>query len=189
MSRKIQKVVLLLDNSGSMDGQPIIELKRAVNKLSYSLKRYDKQHSRVDLQIISFSSEAKFISRNKISSIQAFGMTNLADAYKKLNLIFNKHKYFDYPPIILLMCDGAPNLDNHKNELEKLYSQLAFKKSIRMSIAYGKQSKKTMQILANFAGGKHNLVKTTNADVIRQLVESNIPREIKNQAINKRKYV
>lgn len=189
MSRKIQKVILLLDNSGSMNGQPIIELKRAVNKLSNSLRRYDRQHSRVDLQIISFSSEAKFVSRNKIDSIQASGMTNLADAYKKLSLIFNKHKHFDYPPIILLMCDGYPNVDNYTKELEKLYLKQAFKKSVRMSIAYGRQSKSTMQILANFAGGKHNLVKTTNADVIRQLVESNIPREIKKQAFYKRRYL
>ena len=187
MSRKIQKVILLLDNSGSMEGQPILELKRAVNKLSHSLEKYDREHSRVDLQIISFATEARFVSKHKVHTMEANGRTNLADAYKKLNLIFNKHKYFDYPPIILLMCDGRPNLCDHNKELEKLYTKRAFKTSTRLAIAYGEQTKETLQTLANFSG-KHNVISTTNIDIIRHLVESNISKEIKAQNYNKRCY-
>ena len=88
MARKIQRVTLLIDTSGSMRGNSIEKVKLAVKKLSNTIDYYNSLSSRIEFQIITFSNHAKFVSRNRIDDIVALGQTNLADAYKKLNLIF-----------------------------------------------------------------------------------------------------
>ena len=182
MSRKIQRVILLLDTSGSMYGKPIESVKAAVSSLANKVEQFNSLSSRIELQIIAFATEAKYISKNKINDIVACGRTNLADAYKKLNLIFKKHNKFDYPPIILLLCDGKPNICNHEQALQKLYHTTAFRRSLKVAIAYGNQDADTIQVLKDFAGSLENVLQHENISTIRFLIQHSLPRVLKEQA-------
>lgn len=182
MSRKIQRVILLLDSSGSMDGKPIENVKKAATTLSKKVDYYNSLSSRIEFQIITFATEAKFISRNNIHNIVASGRTNLADAYKKLNLIFRKHSKFDYPPIILLLCDGRPNICNHNLALEKLNHNPAFNDSLRIALAYGEQDSQTIKVLEDFAGNRENVFQNCKLSTIKYLIEQSVPKVIKQQA-------
>lgn len=182
MSRKIQRVILLLDSSGSMDGKPIENVKKAAITLSKKVDYYNSLSSRIEFQIITFAAQAKFISRNNIHSIFASGRTNLAGAYKKLNLIFRKHSKFDYPPIILLLCDGRPNMCNHNLVLEKLNHNPVFNKSLRIALAYGDQDSQTIKVLEDFAGNRENVFQNCKLSMIKYLIGQSLPKVIKQQA-------
>jgi len=179
MSRKVQKIILLVDTSGSMDGPSIDSVKKAINNFSDTLYQYDCEHTRVDLQIITFATEAKFVSRNAIDSIVADGRTNLADAYQKLGLIFRKHSAFDYRPIVVLFCDGQPNLCDHNAALQRLYSNKEFSKSLRLAFAYGVQDERTFNVLSDFTGNPKKIVKNNNIQAFRKLLEGVIPKFLK----------
>ena len=182
MSRKIQRVILLVDSSGSMHGKPIDNVKKAVTSLAQKIDQFNSLSSRIEFQIIAFATQAKYISKNKVNEIVASGRTNLADAYKKLNLIFKKHNSFDYPPIILLLCDGKPNICNHQLALEKLNQNAAFRSSLKVAIAYGEQDSYTMQVLKDFAGTYENVLQNESIITIRYLIECSLPKVLKEQA-------
>ena len=176
MSRLVQKVILLVDSSGSMYGCDIEAVKQSISKFSKSLYKYDGKHSRVDLQIISFSTKARFISRHNIKSIVAEGTTNLADAYTKLDLIFNKRDLFAFRPIVVLFCDGKPNTGNHKFALNKLYKHSAFRNSIRIAFAYGEQDSETRKILRDFTSNAKYMIESPKIDTFNSLLEKTIPK-------------
>ena len=52
MFRKTQKIILLLDTSGSMNGSPINDIKKAVNTLSQNLTKYNSSKTKVSVSII-----------------------------------------------------------------------------------------------------------------------------------------
>ena len=176
MSRIVQKIILLVDSSGSMRGNDIEIVKRSINKFSKTLYKYDGEHTRIDLQIISFADSAKFISRNAVKSIEAFGSTNLADAYDKLGLIFKRNGEFAFKPIIVLFCDGQPNFCNHNIALSKLYNNSSFRNSKRFAFAYGKQDFETLKVLTHFTGNSKNVISSSKIEAFKNLLEKIIPK-------------
>ena len=182
MSRKIQRVILLIDSSGSMDGKPIENVKNAIKALSKKIDEYNSLSSRIELQIISFATTARYISKNNINSLCAYGRTNLADAYKKLNLIFKKHTHFDYAPIIMLLCDGEPNLCDHTLALKKLKQNKVFNKSLKIAFAYGKQDEDTLRVLQDFTGNHENVLQDNRISTIKYVLQHSLPMVIKRQA-------
>lgn len=121
-------IVLVLDTSGSMDGTPIAETKKAAEKFVDTVLEED-----ASIGIVSYDSNAFMLSnfnRSKsflndtIQNLNSGGRTNieagLAEAHKMLNQSKAKKK------IIVLMSDGAPNegkrgedLITYANELKK----------------------------------------------------------------------
>ena len=65
MYRKTQNVILLIDTSTSMNGTPINKIKESIQILSSNLNKYNTFYTNVNLTIISFNDQAKFISKNK----------------------------------------------------------------------------------------------------------------------------
>lgn len=174
---KRQKVILLVDTSGSMHGEAIRKVKQALTRLNYKIENYKNEKVKISLHIISFKDSAKFISKNKIHKIQATGMTNLADAYRQLNNIYKAHSTFDYPPILLLLCDGCPNVEDNSKQLLKLYQNKKFADSLRLAVAYREQSTETMEILKNFAG--NNVFSSNQIDTVCKIITQSLPKVIK----------
>lgn len=189
MYRKTQNVILLIDTSTSMNGTPINKIKESIQILSSNLNKYNTFYTNVNLTIIAFNDQAKFISKNKIKYLDANGLTNLADAYKKLNIMLTKHKTFDFKPIILLLCDGKPNLDNEKIPLKKLYENKNFRNSLRLSIAYGTQNYSALKTLYDFSGCKDNVLTCSNINTISKIIEKCLPKILHQQAYYKSKTI
>ena len=173
-----QKVILLIDSSGSMKGQPIEDIRRASRILQSKLDEYQKKGILCSLHIISFNDTAKFVSKHSIKNMRADGRTNLADAYKKLQLLYKGDIKYEKPPIVILLCDGCPNEGYYTSELNKLKKNKEFNNSIRIAFAYHTQDKHTMKVLTDFTGNPSNVFKEDSSKLIHHIISNSIPKII-----------
>ena len=173
-----QKIIMLLDSSGSMKGQPIEDIKKASQILQHKLNEYKKKGILCSLHIISFNDDAKFVSKHSIKKIKADGRTNLAGSYKKLQLLYKGDIKYARPPVVILLCDGCPNEGNYTTELNKLKKYKEFRKSIKIAFAYRTQDKQTMKVLTDFTGNPNNVFKEDSSKLIHRIISNSIPKII-----------
>ena len=109
-----QAVVLVLDTSGSMEGDPITNLKKAALEFCRKIIAADKNNQ---IAIVTFadSNEINDFSNNltelssTISSISAYGGTSMADAIKSADNLLQENKVKNgYAKSIVIMADGEP---------------------------------------------------------------------------------
>ena len=175
-----QKIILLIDSSGSMKGQPLEDIKKASQKLLNTLNEYQKKGILCSLHIISFNDNAQFVSKHSIKKMRAKGRTNLAGTYKKLSLLYKGDIKYAKPPIVILLCDGCPNEGDYTTELNKLKKNKEFKNSIKIAFAYRSQDKQTMKVLTDFTGNPSNVFKEDSSKLINYVISNSIPKIINN---------
>lgn len=96
-----RRVVLCLDCSGSMQGEPISMVKRTVKAIIQMIKEVEYP---IDLTIITFSDEAKIINLDDIDKITATGYTNISDSLELAYNTFGEDILW-----LALLTDGLPN--------------------------------------------------------------------------------
>ncbi|NEO33165.1 MAG: VWA domain-containing protein [Symploca sp. SIO3C6] len=114
-------VILLLDTSGSMYGDPITELNQGVKIFKASVMEDELAALRVEVAVITFDSEVKvvqdFIAVEQFTpeKLTASGGTSIGQAIEKaLNLLEERKETYRnndiqyYRPWIFLITDGAP---------------------------------------------------------------------------------
>ena len=113
-------VVLLLDNSGSMSGQPIQELNAGIATFKQSVEEDGLASLRVEVAIISFGPVKlvqDFVTMDRFMppQLKVEGLTPMGEAIEyALNLLEDrKETYRDngiqyYRPWIFLITDGSP---------------------------------------------------------------------------------
>ena len=127
-------VVLLLDTSSSMEGQPIRELNAGLRQFIDETSRDEAASLSVDLEVITFDNKASIampfttvcdVEKNPAPLI-ANGMTAMGDALdlaeKELSKRRNMYKnsgISSYRPWVILMTDGGPN-DAWEKPAEKM---------------------------------------------------------------------
>ncbi len=128
-------VILLLDTSGSMYGEPIIELNQGVKIFKASVMEDNKASLRVEVAVITFNSDISdisakdgFVTMNKFTppKLEASGGTQMGAAINKALDVLEERKvvYKDndiqyYRPWIFLITDGAPT-DTYRNAAKRL---------------------------------------------------------------------
>lgn len=127
-------VVLLLDTSGSMEGEPIDELNLGVRQFLRETSEDEAAGMSVELEIITFNSSvtravpfspiAKI--GRKIEPFEAYGMTNMgaalrmaAEDLKQRRSLYRRTGVSSYRPWVVLMTDGRPG-DNWKAAAQEL---------------------------------------------------------------------
>lgn len=109
-----QAVVLVLDTSGSMDGDPITNLKKAALEFCRKIIAADKNNQ---IAIVTFANNSKVNDfsndltklSSTISSIYANGNTKMANAIKSAdNLLQSDKVKTGYAKSIVIMADGEP---------------------------------------------------------------------------------
>jgi uncharacterized protein YegL len=125
-------VVLLLDTSGSMDGQPIEELNKAITKLKDDILEEPMLTNRLEVGIVAFDDDARVergidlvTPETQMPMLQVGGKTNLVAGMEKAIEMVEERKTFYksngeqyYRPFIVLFTDGAPT--NEPDEIEAL---------------------------------------------------------------------
>jgi uncharacterized protein YegL len=125
-------VVLLLDNSASMSGEPIEELNRGLITFKESLQQDTLASLRVDLSIVSFGGHVEHVQDfvtvddYQPKPLGAKGLTPMGAAIEYgLDSIKNRKKTYDnngiqyYRPWMILITDGAPT-DSWENAGERI---------------------------------------------------------------------
>lgn len=117
-------VILLLDTSSSMDGQPIYELNQALRQFIRETSEDEAAGMSVELEVITFDSQASVampftpisdVERNP-DPLVASGMTCMGAALHKAKKdldnrrnLYKSKGISSYRPWVVLMTDGGPN--------------------------------------------------------------------------------
>ena len=110
---RTEERILLLDTSSSMDGDPLVELKRAVREY---LSLLEEANSSDLVGAVSFSSGAQTIAHpqrdytglsRRISSLRSGGGTDMLAGFQTALNTFTAEG--NYPKEIILVSDGLPN--------------------------------------------------------------------------------
>lgn len=119
-------VVLLLDVSGSMDGQPIQELNAGLRQFINETANDEAASMSVELEVITFGNDASVaMPFTPISDVErepaplvANGMTSMGAALrlaardlKQRRSLYRASGISSYKPWVVLMTDGGPNDD------------------------------------------------------------------------------
>ena len=162
-------VILLLDVSGSMAGESIASLNKAVNEMIESFKSGGSNETEIQVSIITFGgSGANLVlpltpAKNITSpTLTANGMTPMGAALTMAkNMLENKEiiPSKGYRPTVVLISDGAPN-DAWEQPMEDFISSGRSSKCDRMAMAIG--TSQDDPVLNKFLSGTENNVFLAN---------------------------
>jgi uncharacterized protein YegL len=157
-------VVLVLDTSGSMAGQPIEELNNALVKLKEDILCDPILTQRLEVGIVAFDDDAR-VERvidlvtvdTEMPPLAVGGMTNLVSGMNKaIELVEERKSFYKangeqyYRPFIVLFTDGAPsNAPEEVEQLDLTIQQMSDNKKF-VFIPFGVEGA-DMQLLAKLA--------------------------------------
>jgi uncharacterized protein YegL len=132
-------VCLVIDRSGSMEGDPIEELNKGLELFEKEIMDDEICSTRLDLSIVSFGSdtsvERDFSLINAIGgmpTIVTSGTTKLADGVRRgLRMLHDRKEWYKssgqtyYRPYLILITDGCPDEDQDITGLSKELHDLA----------------------------------------------------------------
>ena len=140
-------VVLLLDTSSSMTGQPINELNQGLVTLQQELSQDDLASRRVQVAIVTFDSRVNvvqdFVDFNQFNppQLSTRGTTAMGEGIETALNLIESHKQLlksnaidYYRPWLLMITDGAPT-DSWQNAAQILHQFHADKKVVFFAIA------------------------------------------------------
>ncbi len=165
-----QRIIALVDCSGSMDGTPIVEVNKAMQTLHKKINRNSLSRKTTDLSVLAFSNATQYIKHYNKQKFYADGNTFLDSAYDKLYKILKDEK-FDNPPIILLLTDGSPS-DTYLCELslKRLQKLKNFKRSIRLAVGYNINSSDAKKVLLDFTSNNQSIVMTNSLKIVSKVI-------------------
>jgi len=158
-------VILMLDTSGSMNGNKITKLNEAVEKMIKVFKEAQTMEKFIKIAIITFGNHGVQLHTpmTEVTDIEykylsAGGMTPMGTALKMAkDMIEDKEiiKGRDYRPAVILVSDGHPN-DNWREPLDDFINDGRSKKCDRLALAIGNDV--DMDVLEQFVSGCENPV-------------------------------
>lgn len=189
-------VVLLLDVSGSMDGDKINNLYTATVKMIETFADEGKKEIPYKIAIITFGESVEYHTPytdakdlvNNLRPFQADGQTPLGTALcmaKDLIEDKNETKSKWYRPAVVLVSDGKPNVGDWKVALKDFISTGRTERCQRLSMGIGSNAEVDYNVLRDFASedtenisgtGKFCFKAEDAADIIKafKLISSSI---------------
>lgn len=171
-------VVLLLDISGSMSGNKIDSLNKAVEDMLATFAREKMMETEIMVSVITFGSQIELYlpyttaSKVKWQSLQADGMTPMGAALAMAKAMIEDKDTTPsraYRPTIVLVSDGKPN-DSWEKPLKDFISEGRSSKCDRMAMAIGYNADAT--VLRRFIEGTpHDLFYAENAGQLHEFFQ------------------
>lgn len=188
MSKQKFNIIVVVDNSKSMQGSRIDQVNGAINDIIKYLKELQLENSNIDffLSVLTFSTLAKWndgkeginVNNYQFKTIKAGGYSNLHLAYKELNEVLVKESqggimpdFGGVAPIILLLSDGHPTNGPIKEELEKLRTKPWFKVALKYGIAIELNDQRTIQVLRDFVSNNGDVIQVYNSNLLKKIIK------------------
>jgi len=156
-------VVLLLDTSYSMNGEPIDMLNKSVEAMIAEFKKAETMETFIKLSIITFGKSGvelhtplEEVSKIEFSPLVAGGSTPMGTALKMAKAMIADKSIFkgrDYRPAVVLLSDGAPN-DDWQGPMDDFINNGRSAKCDRMAVAIGCDADES--VLKKFISGCEN---------------------------------
>ena len=159
-------VILVLDRSGSMGGEKIVTLNKAVNEMIESFKTAGQGEVEIDIAVISFGDGGATydIPLQSVKSIEtvfglsADGNTPMGAALRLAKDLIEDKSVIPskgYRPAVVLVSDGAPN-DDWEGPMREFISNGRSSKCERFAMAIG--TTEADAVLNQFLSGTENKV-------------------------------
>lgn len=171
-------IVLLLDISGSMSGNKIENLNKAVEDMLDTFAQEEKMETEILVSVITFGEEVELHvpyakpSQVQWKALEASGMTPMGTALRMAKAMIEDKETTPsraYRPTIVLVSDGQPT-DNWEEPLEDFISEGRSAKCDRMAMAIGYDEDET--VLRRFIEGTpHDLFEAENAGQLHQFFQ------------------
>lgn len=180
-------IIYVIDTSGSMEGDKIAALNRAMEECEglLSEKAEELIDANIKIGVLTFARNAKWITANGLVSLEDFkwkaihetgGCTNygafLSELYDKLSRqSFLKSEVGHHLPVIIFVSDGCPTDENWKKDLQNtLRYNTWFNAARKIAIAIGDDADK--DALAALVGDPSAVVRTNDLETLKQLIKS-----------------
>lgn len=177
--RPVVFVALVLDVSGSMQGEPIAQVVHSAKRLAQILEDRDQ------LGIVTFSDGADVVAPlvqlgkgrkdllHKLESIKANGRTNIAGGLAQASLLFPQRQLGERQ-LVVLMSDGAPNVGPTTPEELASAARMIKSRDIGIStLGFGAEhNDAVLAAIADGGGGRYQFVidpKMSESSFIRAL--------------------
>ena len=157
-------VVLLLDTSYSMSGQPIDMLNKAVEAMIAEFKKAETMETFIKLSIITFGNNGvelhtslEEVSKIDFQPLVVGGSTPMGTALEMAKAMIEDKSIFkgrDYRPAVVLLSDGGPNDSGWENKLDAFISNGRSSKCDRMAVSIGSGADEN--VLKKFISGCEN---------------------------------
>jgi uncharacterized protein YegL len=179
-SRRSLKLAFLIDVSGSMHGDKIQAVNRAVHECIPELRRNNAENpfAEMTVEVITFSTGAVWhVPRTPVDQfgwrdVGAGGVTDLGAAVDLLHesLDVQNMGRRNLPPVIVLLSDGGPT-DNWLPALKKFNATPWGKsgRTVRIAIAIGEGADK--QVLTEFTGNPETVLSADRASTLVNLIK------------------
>lgn len=173
-------VMLLLDTSGSMSGEPINQLNRAIEKMLNTFKKQEKIETTIEVCMITFGATVDFhltanagenkyfksASQIEWQDLHASGMTPMGTALKMAKDMLEDREILSsnaYRPTVVLVSDGEPN-DDWEAPLDDFIDNGRSAKCDRMALGIGHNF--NADVLNRFKNKEHDLFVADDAEKI-----------------------
>lgn len=180
--RPVLNLFYVLDTSGSMRGQAITTLNRAMRATLDAVRLVAEQNgkARVKVSVLEFNSNARWFNPNMAEDLDVFlyeelsagGGTNMGRAIRELNSKLSREGFINAEsgnlmPVIIFMTDGRPT-DDYEHELDRARRNKWFTNAARIGFAIGKADTK---MIANLTGTSEAVIRTEDLGVFARLLE------------------
>ena len=171
---RVLPVILLLDVSGSMEGDKINSLNKAVNEMIHSFIDARRKERLIKLAIITFGNEVSLHTKytnvsdlsHGITPLTAGGMTPLGTALRMAKDLIEDRNQLPpraYRQIVVLVSDGQPN-DDWRGPLEKFITEGRSSKCKCFGIPIGNDADR--DVIKMFTREEENIFFAENAEDI-----------------------
>ncbi len=158
-------VILLLDVSGSMYGEKIAQLNKAVADMLQEFKTGGALETEIQMSVITFGGDVKFalpltpaVNVTDMQSLTAGGGTPMGTALRMAKEMIEDREIIPskgYRPTVVLISDGAPT-DSWEEPMSAFISSGRSSKCDRMAMAIG--TSQDDPVLNKFVAGTENKV-------------------------------
>lgn len=182
--RRELHVFYVLDTSGSMNGERIAQLNRAMEESTEALKELAKKNADAKLKIavMEFNSDCRWVTQHgpedleedfEYEDLTAGGLTEIGAALKELNSKMSRHAFLNsmtgaLMPVIIFMTDGAPTSDYAK-ELAEIRKNRWFARGTKIGFAIGDDA--DVKMISEVVGNSEAVLKVNDLELFKRLMK------------------
>lgn len=182
--RKELHIFYVLDTSGSMLGDKISTLNRAMEETVDALRDMARKNgdARLKIAVLTFASNCEWITSNGPEDLEeafvyeplsAGGLTDIGSALEELNQKLSRHEFLDsmtgaYMPVIIFMTDGYAT-DDYDKALSEIRQNRWFARATKIGFAFGDDPDERM--ISSVVGNSEAVIKTNDYDTFVKLMK------------------
>lgn len=185
-ARRVLNLFLMIDTSGSMDGEKIAAVNDAIRNVLpiVSTISDDNPDAEIKIAALTFANSHSWVNPKPVEVCDfnwtdqtAEGWTCMGDAIRELNRqLSHKHGFLtsasgSFAPVVIMLSDGAPT-DDFNGAMTDIMSNNWFRHSTKIAIAIGSDA--DVDVLKTFTGNSELVFRVQNIDALKAVIKATV---------------